>query len=132
MTAVQTNEVKEYLLANLDELRQIVSELNSWNGCLEHLEIYENDEYFFDTFFDGRPMEAVRAAHYGDYNYNDDYVRFNGYGNLESFGDYQYEAELKDYVDEIIDNLIENESHVDFSEDLDRLLHPEEYDEEEE
>lgn len=132
MTAVQTNEVKEYLLANLDELRQIVSELNSWNGCLEHLEIYENDEYFFDTFFDGRPMEAVRAAHYGDYNYNDDYVRFNGYGNLESFGDYQYEAELKDYVDEIIDNLIDNESHVDFSEDLDRLLHPEEYDEEEE
>lgn len=131
MTEVKINEVKEYLLDNMDELRQIVSELNGWNGCLEHLEAYENDEEFFDTFFEGRPMEAVRASQYGDYSYNDDYVRFNGYGNLESFDDYEYEQELKDSIDDIIDNLIANEAHVDVSAELADLLNPEEEEEEE-
>jgi hypothetical protein len=82
-----TNEklVREYLLENMDQLQQIVSELNGWNGCLESLEIMNNDEEFFEIYFDGKPMEAVRAAHYGNYNYTDEYVRFDGYGNLESF-----------------------------------------------
>lgn len=49
-------------------------------------EIYENDDEFFNTFFDGKVIEAVRAVSYGEYNYTDSYVQFNGYGNLESFG----------------------------------------------
>ena len=27
-------------------------------------------------------MEAVRSSFYGDYNYCDEYVKFDGYGNL--------------------------------------------------
>lgn len=129
---IRIDEVKDYLLANMDETRQIVSELNSWNGCMDHLEIYENDEYFFETFFEGRPMEAVRAAHYGDYNYGDDYVRFNGYGNLVSFGDYTYEQELKESLDDIIDNLISEQAHIDFPEELDMLINPDDYADEDE
>jgi hypothetical protein len=48
-------------------------------------EIFSNDEDFFNTFFDGKVMEAVRAISFGDYQYNHDYVMFNGYANLESF-----------------------------------------------
>jgi hypothetical protein len=84
MILVENQKVRDYLLNNVDELRQIANELNSWNGCLDHLDVHENDEDFFNTYFDGNPMEAVRAAHYGSYSYNDDYVRFDGYGNLES------------------------------------------------
>jgi len=47
-------------------------------------EIYNNDEEFFEIFFTDA-MEAVRAVSFGDYKYNDDYVIFNGYGNLETF-----------------------------------------------
>lgn len=47
-------------------------------------EIFSNDEDFFNTFFDNRVLEAVRAISYGDYNYSHDWVHFNGYGNLES------------------------------------------------
>lgn len=46
-------------------------------------QIYENNGDFFDLFF-SKPIDAVRAAQYGDYRYTDNFVRFDGYGNLES------------------------------------------------
>ena len=101
------NEIKGLLLNDLDVLRDVVSELNSWNGCLEYLEVYENDEDFFNMFFEGRPAEVARAIYYGDFNYNDEYVKFNGYGNLESFSEYGYEKLLKENIEEIIKCLIE-------------------------
>ena len=48
-------------------------------------EIYDNDEYFFATYFENDTIGAVRAVSYGNYNYSHNYVKFNGYGNLESF-----------------------------------------------
>lgn len=50
-------------------------------------EIFCNDEEFFNMFFDGKVIEAVRATCYGNYNYSQSYVKFNGYGNIESFTD---------------------------------------------
>lgn len=47
--------------------------------------IYENDDYFLETYFMERPAELARSIQYGDYRYSDDYVQFNGYGNLDSF-----------------------------------------------
>lgn len=49
-------------------------------------EIHSNDEDFFNTFF-SEVMEVVRAISYGEYNYSDKFVKFNGYANLESFND---------------------------------------------
>jgi hypothetical protein len=48
-------------------------------------EIFSNDEDFFETFFSGSGIKLAQAIFYGDYNYSHDYVRFNGYGNLETF-----------------------------------------------
>lgn len=115
-------EVKKYLLENLDELKDVVREINAWNGSLEYLEIFENDQEFFDTFFHDNPMEAVRAASYGDYNFMDQYVRFNGYGNLESLNEEDYEEELKLHIDEIIDELERNYEQLNLSEQLKKLL----------
>jgi hypothetical protein len=115
-------KLHEVLLENLDVTRQIVSELNSWNGCLDHLEAYENDEYFFDTFFDGRPAEAVRATFYGDYRYMDEYVRFNGYGNLESLSGYDVEQELKDNIEEIVNNMFEYRHNISLDPDIEALM----------
>jgi hypothetical protein len=126
----QENKLRDYLLDNTDELRQIANELNSWNGCLDHLDVHENDEDFFNTYFDGNPMEAVRAAHYGSYSYNDDYVRFDGYGNLESLTEGDMERELKDNVDDIIDYLQEHRSHIDLPYDVEEILDEEEEEEE--
>ena len=117
------NEIKELLLNDMDALRDAVSELNSWNNCLDYLIVYENDEEFFDMFFKGRPAEVARAIYYGDFNYNDEYIKFNAYGKLKTLSEYDYEELLKENVEEVIDCLIEYVEHISIdNEELDDLL----------
>ena len=98
-------KLKEELTTN--ELKQMVSDVNSWNGYLEDLMYFDNGEYFFRDFFDGKVDDAVRAVCYGDYEYMDDYVKFNAYGNLESCNEYEYEQEIEDNAEEIIEAYID-------------------------
>ena len=116
------DEIKNYLLDNMDELKDVVVSLNSWNGSLERLDVYHNDEEFFNMYFRENPMEAVRASYYGDYDYMEEFVRFDAYGNLETLTEHQYEEELKDYIDEIVDLLIKYQAYVDYSDELGELL----------
>ena len=118
---MKKEKIREYLLNNEETLLDVVSELNSWNGCLENLEFWENDEEFFNTFFNN-PMEAIRATYYGNYNYNDDYVKFNGYGNIDSYSEYERIEEIKDNIDDIVDNLIECYYNIYINEELENLL----------
>lgn len=66
-----------------------------------------NDEFFNEYFTD--TMEAVRAWHFGPENnsWNAPYIKFNGYGNLETlYGDCD---ELDCYFDDdFLDYIIEN------------------------
>lgn len=70
-------------------------------------EVYENDETFFEIFFNGKPMDAARAVCFGNYNYHHKYVKFNGYGNLESFDRFDVD-DLVDSVDVMIDSIEDN------------------------
>ena len=100
-------KVKEYLLAHDDdELVEVVQAINSFNGSLDFFQWFDNDEEFFNTFFYNNPMELVRAIYYGNFNYCDDYVRFNGYGNLETTDRYGLVKECKEYINEIVTELI--------------------------
>ena len=117
------NEIKGLLLNDLDTLKDVISELNIWNACLYYLEVYENDEEFFNMFFEGKPAELARAIYYGDFNYNDEYIKFNGYGNLETFSKYDYEELLEENIEEITENLIEYAEYISIgNEALDDLL----------
>lgn len=61
--------------------------------------LYEFDDYFFNEFFSGKPEEAARAVYFGDIkNWNDPYIRFNAYGNLESVDD--KDSYYEDIIDE--------------------------------
>jgi|GEM_PF-605812 len=71
-------------------------------NCMDDY-IYDNDEDFFEEYFSTKD-EAVRAVMYGDYNYSDDHVQFNGYGNLESFG----ESQAPVIEDDVINFFLEN------------------------
>ena len=117
------NEIKGLLLNDLDTLKDVISELNSWNACLDYLDVYNNDDEFFDMFFEGKPAELARAIYYGDFNYNDEYIKFNGYGNLETFSKYDYEELLEENIEEITENLIEYAEYISIgNEELDDLL----------
>lgn len=117
------NEIKGLLLNDFNTLEEVVRELNSWNACLDYLEVYENDEEFFNMFFEGKPAEVARAIYYGDFNYNDEYIKFNGYGNLETLSEYDYEELLEENIEEITENLIEYAEFISIdNEELDDLL----------
>ena len=87
-----------------EKLMAMVQEVNSWDGGLEYLDVWENDSESFHTFFNNNPMEVARAIQYGDYNYHDDYVTFDGYGNLVSYTGYEVEELLTDHKEEIIES----------------------------
>ena len=71
--------------------------------------IHENDEDFFNTFFGSDLMELARAVSFGEYNFRDEYVYINVYGNLYSFNKY----ELDDYIeyDELLEWLNDEVEH---------------------
>ena len=117
------NEIKGLLLNDLNTLKDVVRELNSWNDYLDYLDVYDNDEEFFNMFFEGKPAELARAIYYGDFNYNDEYIKFNGYGNLETFSEYEYEELLEENIEEITENLIVYAEYISIdNEELDDLL----------
>lgn len=91
---------------SVKDLEYMVRECNSYDGSLEDYCYEINDEDFFNVHFT-EPMEAVRAAYFGEYKYSDDYVRFNAYGNLKSVSTWDFEQELKDGTDEIVERYIE-------------------------
>ncbi len=117
-------EVKEKLKAKRDKielLRELISVCNGWDGSLESYQVHEFDDEFFDTYFEGNPTEAVRATFFGEIkNWNDEYIRFNGYGNLETLNEWQYEKELKENADEIIERAQDLTEEIDLKEIITR------------
>ncbi|WP_297095584.1 antirestriction protein ArdA [uncultured Draconibacterium sp.] len=81
-----------------------------WNEyCQENgyeNEIYNFDDDFFNTFLSDNPMEAFRLGCFSDINWNDDYIYFNGYGNLESVSDPSGEIDETALIDWIIETKI--------------------------
>lgn len=108
-------DLKEKLLSmDIDSKIRLIDEINSYNGALEFLWTHENDEEFFNTFFFNDPYEAVRAVHFGDYNYSDPYVRFDGYGNIESLTEDDFESDFRTYIDEVVEGLKECEIDLNY------------------
>ena len=69
-------------------------------------QIHVFDEEFFNTYFEGRPMDAARATNFGTVNWNDDYITFNGYRNLESISKYSLDSKID--KEEIVKDMLEN------------------------
>ena len=107
--------IKNYLLNHIDVIGEVVSEINSLDGSIEFLEYWENDEEFFNTYFYNNPMEAVKSSFFGQYDYSDEYVKFDGYGNLTSANEYELEDEYKYYIDDIVDSLLEHYKEMNIS-----------------
>ena len=104
---------KESIIAILKAMDTDVL-INVWNEYCseENMDdyIYNNDEYTLQEMFDGceKPVdEALRAAFYGDYRYNDDYVVFNAYGNLKSYDKYNVEEQID--FDTLADYIMDND-----------------------
>ncbi len=103
------DNIKQAFIEN-EDLRSIVMDINSYDGYFDDMQWWDNDEEFFETFFGTAIMDAVRAVCYGEYNYTDEYVKINAYGNLETTNYIQ--DELEGYVDDIVEHIIDNWSEL--------------------
>ena len=104
-------ELKAYLLDDMGVLVDIVDELIGYGNCLSNLDYWENDEYFFDCNFENK-LELARAICYGNYNYNDDYVKINSLGNVVSYSENEMLEELKNNIEDIVKKLIEYHNEI--------------------
>lgn len=84
----------------VEQLKEMVREVNGWDGSLEEFEYEEMD--FLNYAFDVEPLELLRMAHFGNFNWNDDMFRVNVYGNLDSCSEDYFITELTDNEVEIV------------------------------
>jgi hypothetical protein len=96
---------------NLDESQLIELNNRYCQSCNIDSEVYHNDEEFFELFYPdaGDGLRVAQAVFYGDYNYSHDYVKFDGYGNLESLSTFEVEN-LCDYPAVIAEYALDNEN----------------------
>ena len=90
MKTIENNkEAIKHYLENLSA-NELVSIHNEYCESVSYGDdyIYSNDESSFADYFSGNPMKVAIEISFGDYRYQDDFVRFNGYRNLKSFQEY--------------------------------------------
>lgn len=84
----------EEVAVNLDDTHDL--------DCFDH---YPFDEDFFKLFYKNKSYEAARDTHFGNVNWNDKYVTFDGYHWLKTANEIPY----KDEAQEILSYWIEEE-----------------------
>lgn len=106
MKEITYEDLINYLKENTDTLKDMVNEVWGYNGGLDDYMWYDNDEYFYEDYFTSKD-DVARAVFYGgnDYNYNDNYVRFDAYGNLETTN--YIEDGMINGAEEILDAFLE-------------------------
>lgn len=106
MTMTREQAIRNYV-ENLigDDLAYLLQHINTYDGNFDDAIYYDMDE--FDVLMSNyNPMQIAQMIWFGEFNPNDDYFRFNAYGNLESADWEDVVAEAEDLVDDIIDHLV--------------------------
>lgn len=101
------NKIKEMLKKDMILTKDLVWQLNSLNGSFENYVLYNMED--FDEMMEGyTPTEIAERIFFGDFNPNNDYFYFNGYGNLESINEYEMENHFSILIDEVVDGILCN------------------------
>ena len=104
-----------------DDLANLIQHMNVHDGCFPESVYYDMGD--FDEFMDGyTPMEIAQMIWFGEFNPNDAYFCFNGYGNLESFNWGDVVAEAEAVKDGIIYHLVHHYTGDTPWPDLDELV----------
>ena len=85
----------------VETLRNMINEINGWDGSLENLEFYHIEDFNF--IMEGHTPEFIaHRIHFGDFNPTHDYFRFKGYGNIETISVWELERVIEDWADDIV------------------------------
>lgn len=107
MTKMTREDAIRTYVENLsgDDLAYLIAYINSYDGSFEESTYYDMEE--FDEFMSNyKPMELAQMIHFGDFNPNDDYFRFDGYGNLVSLDWQDIVDDAESLESDIINHLV--------------------------
>ena len=122
------NKMERYLEENLEEARDIVSQINGYDESLEELYVYSMSEFdYVIECSDLSPTELIDKVQYGDFTTNNDYFKFDNLANLVSYSEYEYEQLVEEYIPEIVERYIELSGHIYADAEMEALM--EAYDE---
>lgn len=111
MNTTTTNPEVLELVAIINDMTpsELIELNNTYCQSIDDLdsEIFENDENTLQMFFGNDILRAIQATQYGKYNYHDNYITFNGYGNLDSFSVMNTEK-LCEYPETIAEYILDN------------------------
>ena len=97
-----------------EELYVTIDMLPEYNEYLSenYYETYMDIEELEMSLENVAPLNIIQMTYYGKFNFADDYFRYNGYGNIDSFSEYQVVNEMKE-DEEFKKWYIENYVHID-------------------
>lgn len=110
----EINALKAYdIIMNALEEQYTEDLVALWNTYCEECNfpddyIHENSEYIINDLFADNPWQLLTCLN--DYSTNDDYVVFDGYGNLNSLNDITDSQSPFDY-DALADWLVDNSQY---------------------
>ncbi|HCX2884294.1 TPA: hypothetical protein OZI11_002513 [Staphylococcus aureus] len=81
-------------IANAISIQGLIEVFTEVREEFPELEVFENDDEFFEMLDATKKDIAFKVA-FGEYNPTHDYVRLDGYENLESLDEYKYSELLK-------------------------------------
>lgn len=113
--------LKEYDEYSFENLEVMLFEINGYSGEFEDIMAYEFDEYILDELF-ASVYDAVTRMDMKNFNVYDDYVKFNSYGNLITLSESEYENEIEDYKNDILETYLEYVNSGNLRNDSDFLL----------
>jgi len=97
------SDIKENIL-NMDyyEVMTLHNEYCNISSYCDDI-IFENDPFIINDYFPDS-FKALKAMFYGEYNPNDEFFKFDGYGNLESFDNPSPHVDLTAIAEDILEN----------------------------
>lgn len=106
MTMTREQSIRSYVeQLSGSELANLLQCMTFCDGSFEETTYYDMDS--FNEFMSNyTPSEIARMIHYGEFNPNDDYFRFDGYGNLESLDWQEISDKAESLESDIIDHLV--------------------------
>mgnify|MGYP000243702192 CR=1 FL=1 len=109
MTTTMTREeaIRNYVeQLNGKEIVELLRNMNAYDGCFENCTYYYMDE-FDELLSNYTPRDlSLRIFYGGKFNPNDEYFRFDDYGNLETANGSDIVADTKGAVGDMIYNLV--------------------------
>lgn len=88
---------------NIEEVAVNLDDTHNLN-CFDY---YPFDEDFFKLFYKNKSYEAARDTHFGNVNWNDKYVTFDGYHWLKTANEIPYENETQEILSYWIEEELE-------------------------